>query len=51
MGRKQLSALQQHNGFDLQLNPEDVEIEDCLGAMQDDLSMCLTVMHDAQARN
>ena len=34
-----------------QLNPQDVEIEDRLGAMQDDLSMCLTVMHDAQARN
>ena len=34
-----------------QLNPQDVEIEDRLGAMQDDLSMCLNVMHDAQARN
>ena len=26
-----------------QLNPGDIEIEDLLGAMQDDLSMCLTV--------
>ena len=34
-----------------QLNPQDVEIEDRLGAMQDDLSMCLTVLYDAQARN
>ena len=34
-----------------QLNPQDIEIEDRLGAIQDDLSMCLTVMHDAQARN
>ena len=34
-----------------QLKPQDVEIEDRLGAMQDDLSMCLTVLYDAQARN
>ena len=34
-----------------ELNPQDVEIEDRLGAMQDDLSVCLTVLYDAQARN
>ena len=34
-----------------QLNPQDVEIEDRLSAMQDDLSICLSVLHDAQALN
>ena len=34
-----------------QLNPEDIEIEGRLSAMQDDLSLCLAVLYDAQALN
>ena len=34
-----------------QVKPDDTEIEDRLNAMQDDLSVCLTVLYDAQARN
>ena len=34
-----------------QLNPEDIEIEGRLSAMQDDLSICLAVLYDAQALN
>ena len=34
-----------------QVNPDDIKIEDRLNAMQDDLSVCLTVLYDAQARN
>ena len=34
-----------------QVNPDDIEIEGHLSAMQDDLSVCLTVLYDAQAKN
>ena len=33
-----------------QVNPDDIEIEGRLSAMQDDLSVCLTVLYDAQAK-
>ena len=34
-----------------QLNPQDIEIEGRLSAMQDDLKLCLAVLYDAQALN
>ena len=34
-----------------QVNPDDIEIEGRLSAMQDVLSVCLTGLHDTHARN
>ena len=34
-----------------QVNPDDIEIEGRLSAMQDDLSIWLDVLYDSQAKN